>query len=63
MLNLLYNKVGLPSMTFSFFFIVSYSGRDASHPEVCFIILYTAIYSGPVHATVREAGFDLGTAA
>jgi hypothetical protein len=41
--------------------LIFYSGRDASHPEICF--LYTTMFPGPVQETVGEAGFELETAA
>jgi hypothetical protein len=41
--------------------IFFYSSRDASLPEICF--WYTVYCPGPVQETVRDVGFELGTAA
>jgi hypothetical protein len=58
------NQFVLPGPeTTIFIFIFFYSGGDASHPEVCFILQYTEIFPGPIQETLSEAGFELGTAA
>jgi hypothetical protein len=46
------------SFVFNCFF---YSGRDVSHPAICFLI--HSHFPGPVQETVGGAGFELGTAA